>query len=186
MICLCNNLFNLIHYILLNYVLRLESSLLLLGRSRRSWVDDSFVGQRVGVDCNSGDFWRLQWRRLLAPRLRPFSPNRKPFPFIQRIKAIQNLAKNCVHIIQVRLLLVQDEKLRLEKENQEFCEPIEAKTKCKIEVHVTSGKVFNSHRSADYCTFECCYVANAVHTLLVFGPLFAIESLPRRSCLLFG
>lgn len=105
-------------YFLLHYRLQIGPRLLLLRRSRRSWVDNSFIGQWVGVNCDSGDFWRLQWRRFLAPRLRPFAPNWKPFPLVQCIPSIQNLAKNRVHVIQVRLLLVQDEKLRLKRENQ--------------------------------------------------------------------
>jgi len=64
------------------------------------------------MNRDASDFWWLQRRSLLAPRLRLFTPDWQSLPFVQRIPTIEDLTEDRVHVIQMRLLLVQNKELR--------------------------------------------------------------------------
>ncbi len=89
------------------------TSLFLFRWPGRSWIDNPLVGQWIGMNGNPGNFGRFQWRCLFASGLCPFPPDRQPFPLVQRVPSIQDLPKDRVHVVQMGLLFVQNEKLGL-------------------------------------------------------------------------
>ena len=77
--------------------------------TRLTSVDDTLVRERIGVNGNPPNHWRIQWatrNTLLGTTL-----HGQPFHLIQDVPTLQHPPEDGVHIIQVRLLLVGDEEL---------------------------------------------------------------------------